>query len=163
MYNINVINKTFGYIIGFQNFIRGLFWGLLLKSKGKNVGIRERVIIMSPRKVAIGNNVIINVGTKIGGQCGVTIGNYVLIGYNVNIVSLDHVYRNPNIPIFLQGCHGAPIVIEDDVWIGSNATILPGKTIGKGAVVGANSVVTKDVKPYTVVGGVPAKLIKDRK
>lgn len=115
---------------------------------------------MSPQKVEIGDNTIINVGTTVGGQCGVKIGKDVLIGYNVHIVSQHHEYRYPNIPIRKQGYYGAPIVIEDNVWIGANAVILPGVRVGKGAVIGANVVVTRNVKPFTVVGGIPVRYIK---
>lgn len=117
---------------------------------------------MSPQKVEIGHDVLLNVGTKIGGQSGVKIGNYVQLGYNVNIVSVNHAYQNPNLPIKKQGVFGGQIIIEDDVWIGANSVILPKVIIGKGAIVGANAVVTKNVRPYSIVGGVPAKFIKFR-
>lgn len=118
---------------------------------------------MSPNKVEIGNDVLINSDTKIGGQCGIKIGNGVLIGYNVNLVSQNHEYANPDIPIRKQGYYGGPLTIEDDVWLGANVVVLPNIRIGKGAIVGANAVVTKDVAPYAIVGGVPAKTIKSRK
>lgn len=120
------------------------------------------VKIMSPQKVEIGHNVLLNQETKIGAQNGVTIGNYVLISYNVNLVSADHSFQNPSFPILKQGLYGGPIKIEDDVFIGANAVVLPGVKIGRGAIVGANAVVTKNVEPYTIVGGVPAKFIKYR-
>ncbi len=122
----------------------------------------SRVKIMSPQKVKIGNNVLLNDDVKIGGQYGVQIGNYVLVGYNVNLVSENHAYKNPLLPIMKQGFYGGSITIHDDVWIGANAVVLPKVIIGRGAVVGANAVVTKDIPPYAIVGGIPAKIIKYR-
>jgi len=154
-----MLNKIFCLLVDFQVTVRTFFWKLLLKKTGKNVRIREGVIIMSPQKVEIGDNSSLNVGVKVGGQCGVKIGKDVLIGYNVNIVSENHEYRYPNIPIRKQGFFGAPIVIEDNVWIGANAVILPGVKVGKGVVIGANVVVTRNVAPYTIVGGIPVKYV----
>lgn len=143
--------------------INSFLWKVFLKKMGNKVEIRNRVKIMSPAKVEIGDNVVINSDSKIGGQLGIKIGNGVLIGYNVNLVSQNHEYRNPDVPIGKQGYYGGPIIIGDDVWLGANVVVLPNITIGKGAIVGANAVVTKNVNPYTVVGGVPARLIKNRK
>lgn len=107
-------------------------------------------------------DVVINTDVKIGGQKGVKIGNYVLIGYNVNIISEHHAYSNPNIPIKKQGFYGGPIEIGNDVWIGANAIIMPNVKIGDGAIVGSGAIVTKNVDEYSIVGGIPAKLIKYR-
>lgn len=157
-----MVNSIYRHLIETTAILRAKFWGLFLKRIGPRVHIMSGVKIMSPQKVTIGHDVLINNHTKIGGQCGVTIGNYVLLGYNVNIVSENHAYQDPKHPIMQQGFYGAPITIEDDVWVGANAVILPNVTIGRGAIVGANAVVTKDVKPYSIVGGVPAKVIKNR-
>ena len=117
---------------------------------------------MSPQKVEIGHDVLLNADTKIGGQLGVKIGNYVQLAYNVNIVTVNHAYQNPNLPIKKQGEFGGPVIIENDVWVGANAVILPNVRIGRGAIIGANAVVNRNVKPYSIVGGVPAKFIKFR-
>lgn len=90
------------------------------------------------------------------GPGGITIGNGVLIGHNVVLATLNH---DPA-PARRAWLHPAPIVIGDRVWIGSNATVLPGVTIGDGAIVAAGAVVTKDVAPNTVVAGVPARLLR---
>ena len=105
----------------------------------------------------------INRGVFITAPDKIIIGNDVLIGPYTVINSGNHNYSNPDISIREQGHIFKPIVIEDDVWIGANSSILAGVTIGKGAVVGAGAVVTKNVNPYTVVGGVPATFIKERK
>jgi len=103
----------------------------------------------------------------------VTIGNYVLIAHLVDILdnnshSLDHRHRRADarnvfereLPLNFEHVPAAPIVIEDDVWIGAKSTILKGVTIGKGAVVAANSVVTRDVAPFTLVAGNPARVVR---
>ncbi len=156
---INKIINTILFIIGRT---RAFFWSFLLKNIGHSVDIMSGVIIMSPQNVQIGHDVLLNAGTKIGGQKGVRIGNYVQLSYNVNLVSENHAYHNPSLPIKTQGYFGGPIDIGSDVWVGANAVILPNIKIGKGAIVAANAVVTKDVEPYAIVGGVPARLIKYR-
>ncbi|HCW52994.1 MAG TPA: acetyltransferase [Clostridium sp.] len=109
------------------------------------------------KNLKIGKNVFFNSGVKIQDQGGVTIEDGVLIGHNVVIASLNH-SMNPNqrgnlIP--------SPVHIGKNVWIGSNSTICPGVTIGNGAVIAAGAVVVNDVADNTVVGGVPAKFIKN--
>ena len=95
-------------------------------------------------------------------ECGITIGNFVRIAPFVTIISSNHIFERTDIPIYMQGSKGKPIVIEDDVWIAARVNIMAGVTIGHGSVIAAGAVVTKDVKPYSVMGGVPAKLIKVR-
>ena len=87
---------------------------------------------------------------------GITLGNDVFIAPKVNLITINH---DPD-PDNRSATYGRPIVIEDKVWIGIGATILPGVRIGYGSIVGANSVVTHDVPPLTVVGGNPARIIK---
>jgi acetyltransferase-like isoleucine patch superfamily enzyme len=93
----------------------------------------------------------------------VSIGKYTLLANNVSIIGGDHKYNIPGRPI---GCSGRdvikPTIIGDDVWIGAYSKIMTGVTIGDGAVIALGSVVTKDVEPFTVYGGVPAKKIKNR-
>lgn len=157
-----LVNIIYNKLAAFSGHSRAFFWKFFLKRIGSNVEIMNAVTIMSPQHVVIGNYVLLNDGVKIGGQSGVRIGNYVMLGYNVNLVSVNHTYTNPTVPIMKQGITGKPVVIEDDVWVGANAVILPGVTLHRGAIVGANAVVTKDVPAYAIVGGVPAKLIKYR-
>ncbi|MBA4695807.1 MAG: CatB-related O-acetyltransferase [Legionella sp.] len=95
------------------------------------------------------------------------IGSYVLFGPSVTLLCGDHDTRQLGIPMYLaekspEQASSGKIVIENDVWIGANATILKGVTIGEGAIVAAGSVVTKSVPPYAIVAGVPARIVKQR-
>ena len=108
------------------------------------------------KNTTVGERVFINMGCKFQDQGGITIDEGALIGHNVVLATINH-HLNP---AERQGMTYAPIHIGKNVWIGANATILAGVTIGDGAVVAAGAVVAKDVAPCTIVGGVPAKLIK---
>ena len=108
------------------------------------------------QNITVGKNVFLNSGCRFQDQGGITIGDGALIGHNVVLATLNHnedpEQRNETIP--------APIVIGKNVWIGANATVTPGVTIGDGAIVAAGAVVTRDVPPDTVVGGVPARMLR---
>lgn len=108
------------------------------------------------KNITFGKDVFVNSGCHFQDQGEIVIGDGVFIGHNVVLATVNHALE----PSKMRKNEYAPIKIEDHVWIGSNATILPGVTIGKWAVVGAGAVVHKNVEPYTVVGGVPAKVIK---
>jgi acetyltransferase-like isoleucine patch superfamily enzyme len=110
--------------------------------------------------IRIGAESLIGEYTVIRGQGGVTIGNRVYTSPHAQIIAVNHEFRDPHIPFTAQGITAQGIVIEDDVWIGAGAVITDGVTVGQGAVVAAGAVVITDVAPHTVVGGVPAKLIK---
>ena len=90
----------------------------------------------------------------------VTIGSHVNLAQGITVTALNHNFSDTTLRIDEQGITTQLVVIKDDVWIGANAVILPGVTIGRHAVVAAGAVVTKDVPPYTLVGGVPAKVIR---
>lgn len=109
----------------------------------------------------VGDYVTIGRGTIISIKDTLLIGDYTLIGPYVQITDNNHTTKRPNL-IKYQRATIKPIIIGQDCWIGSGAKILAGVTIGNGAVVGANAVVTKDVPPFAIVGGVPAKVIKFR-
>jgi len=113
--------------------------------------------MMLPSRVTIGHATHINRGVLLDGRGIVKIGNCVSISHRAAFVSAGHDTQSPTF-----GYRSAPITICDYAWIGVNATILKGVTIGEGAVVAAGAVVTKDVEPYTIVGGVPAKKIGER-
>ncbi|KXT46364.1 DapH/DapD/GlmU-related protein [Bacteroides intestinalis] len=108
------------------------------------------------KHIKIGKGCFIQQCCTFFGRSGITLGENVLVGPKVNIITINH---DPD-PENRSATYGRPVVIEDKVWIGINATILSGVHIGYGAIVGANSVVTKDVPPMTVVAGNPARIIK---
>ena len=108
------------------------------------------------KNIHIGKQVFINMGCKFQDQGGIFIGDGTLIGHNVVLATLNHAMQPERRSDMLP----APIHIGKRVWISSNATVLPGVTIGDGAVVAAGAVVTKNVPANTVVGGVPAKAIR---
>lgn len=129
---------------------------------GKNVLIYRNVLIIG--KVEIGDNSSVSNNSSIsGGADGVYIGRDVMIAPGCCLVAFDHGMSRSGVPMMNQAVVGAPIYIEDDVWIAANSTVTKGVRIGVGAIVAANSVVVSDVEPYSIVGGVPAKLIKFRK
>ncbi len=110
--------------------------------------------------ITIGKNCLIGEYSVIRGQGGVTIGDRVYTSPFTQIIAVNHVFDDPARPFVEQGITAEGIVIEDDVWLGASAVITDGVRIGKGAVVAAGAVVTKDVPPHTVVGGVPARVLK---
>ena len=111
--------------------------------------------------IRIGRNCLVGEYSVIRGQGGVTIGDRVYTSPFTQIIAVNHVFDDPDRPFIEQGITAKGIVIEDDVWLGAGAVITDGVHIGKGAVVAAGAVVTRDVAAHTVVGGVPARPIKN--
>jgi acetyltransferase-like isoleucine patch superfamily enzyme len=109
--------------------------------------------------VLIGNHTRIGIHNTIIGP--VTIGNHVNLAQGITVTALNHNFIDTTLRIDEQGISTNPVVIGDDVWIGANAVILPGVTIGRHVVIAAGAVVTKDVPDNCVVGGIPAKVLKD--
>lgn len=155
---LSLINKK-NYIVRDSAIIEGKV------RIGDNTEIQEYVIIKSVlNDVEIGSFCQLNPFVVIYGGSGVKIGDNVMIGPGTVLAAGNHNYKQTEKPIrFAGSISNGPIVIEDNVWIGANCTLTDGITIGHDSVVGANSVVTKSVEPYSVVGGVPAKLIIKRK
>ncbi len=113
--------------------------------------------------IKIGKNCLIGEYCVIRGQGGVTIGDRVYTSPFTQLLAVNHVYDNPELPFVNQGITAEGITIEDDVWLGAGAIITDGVRVNKGSVVAAGAVVTKDVPAYTVVGGVPARIIRSIK
>ena len=111
--------------------------------------------------IKIGHNSLVGEYSVIRGQGGVTIGDRVYTSPFTQIIAVNHIFADPKRPFVDQGITAEGIVIEDDVWLGAGAVITDGVRVGKGAVVAAGAVVTKDVPPHTVVGGVPAQVLKE--
>jgi acetyltransferase-like isoleucine patch superfamily enzyme len=150
-----------------NNFVMGIpfhfFRRMVLKWKlgglGRNSTVMLKVEFRNPKSVFIGSNSVVNKRTLLDGRGGtLTIGENVDIAQETNIWTLEH---DPHSDTY--AAKGADVVIEDFVWIASRCTILPGVRIGRGAVIAANSVVTKDVEPMKIMAGIPARAIGDRK
>ncbi|EAQ40278.1 putative acetyltransferase [Dokdonia sp. MED134] len=129
---------------------------------GRDITFYPGIKINPARNIILGNNVDLAWGVIITTTGGVEIGDRTLIGYRTLISSANHNIPSNREHIFGSGHTAKKVTIGRDCWIGGNSVIVAGVTIGDGAVVGAGSVVTKDVKPYTVVGGVPAKFLRER-
>ena len=155
-----------------------------LAAVGENVVIEHGALIIKPERVRVGSNVyighyailrgydtndlVIGNDTWIGqlsyinSAGGVTIGSRVGIGPCVKMMSSEHREEGRDVPVLLSDLEFARITVEDDCDIGIGAVILPGITVGRGSIVGAGAVVTKDVEPYSIVAGVPARKIGER-
>ena len=142
---------------------RFFFYKRHLKRAGRFTSM-SGLKIYAPEAVSIGDGVAINVGVVInscnGGQ--IEIGNDVLIGPYCVLRSADHCFSDPSRPIKAQGHAPGKIVIEDDCWLGSHVVVTRNVTIGKGTMIGAHSVVTHDLPPYSIAMGVPAVVKKSR-
>jgi len=133
-------------------------------SIGDNVRILRNVTLSASEsgKISIGNNTHIGESTIIHSNQEIMLKDNVIIGPQNIIVDSDHIYQDIDIPIIKQGYNAKRVLIEDDVWVSSHCSVIKGVVIGKGSVIGAGAVVNKDVPPYSVACGVPAKVIKKR-
>ena len=139
-----------------QEELRALFSRLFGKKVPSTFRVFPPFYTDFGKNITVGENVFFNACCQFQDHGGVTIGNGCLIGHNVVFATLDHDFN----PAKRSWMTPAPIVVGNNVWIGSHATILKGVTIGDGAIVAAGAVVTKDVPANTIVGGVPAKPIR---
>jgi|28_taG_2_1085356.scaffolds.fasta_scaffold00027_4 lipopolysaccharide O-acetyltransferase len=165
-----VVTKIFykpARLIRLPFYIRGrsaVKWG---KHFTTGVGVRIDALGTKPHQIVIGNRVQLNDYVHIGAVDQVVIGNDVLIASKVFITdhnhgcySNEHIESSPSENPTDRELYSAPVIIEDKVWIGESVSIMPGVKIGHGAIIGAGSVVTKDVEKNTIVVGVPAKIVK---
>lgn len=132
---------------------------------GKDTNVHPTVVLRQGERIEIGDHCLINHNNVLqaGKQCGrIVIGNYVHTGANVMMFAFNHSIDDPDVPSKLQDYYDADVVIEDDVWIGAGTVVVAGVTIGKGSVIGSNSVVTRDIPPYSIAAGAPARVIKKR-
>jgi acetyltransferase-like isoleucine patch superfamily enzyme len=145
------------------NWLKSKFYIYCLNSRvGTNVVFYPGVWIFPGINIDIGNNVDIAKQVLITTSGGISIGDRTLIGYRTQILSSNHIIPDSISRIFNSGHQHKKVIIENDVWIGANCIILPGVIIGEGAVIAAGSIVTKNVEPFTIVAGAPAKLIRKR-
>lgn len=154
-----VIPKVLNILL--MNVFKSLF-----KKHGKNIRFFPVNSSFSYESIELGYDVYIGPGAKFSSITNITIGNKVMFGPNVTIMGGDHNFSVIGQYMFdveeKLPSNDLPIVIEDDVWVGSNVTILKGVRIGSGSIISAGSVVTKNVAENSIVGGVPAKLLKSR-
>ena len=153
-------NLILPIIMNFPSYtLRKIFLKRLHMTIGKNSNLLRNIKINNPSNIIIGENCVINSCSLLDGRGSkIVIGNNVDIAREVNIWTLEHDPHDD-----FHKTKGGNVIIEDYVWIASRVTILPGVRIGKGAVIAAGSIVTKDIPPMTIVGGIPAKIIGTRK
>lgn len=136
---------------------------------GKEIKLGNHVHVMTrgymSGRIGIGNYCSFNTNLNMEsfGESEIKIGNNVMVGANVVIQASEHKYDDLGIPMNWQGHRTGKVVVQDDVWIGSNSVITSDVEIGQGAIVGAGAVVTHNVEPYSIVGGVPARVIGNRR
>jgi len=150
------------YLFRLIEQIRSTKYGLVLGNLGKGTTIGKSFVPVCANNIFIGSNVYINYG--VGMQASdkkIVIGDDCMIANGVFITTTEHGMKLGTL-MRLQPDHTKEVIIGNDVWIGAKAIILPGVHIGKGAVIGAGAVVTKDIPAYTVAVGVPAKPTKTR-
>lgn len=156
----------FEYIVGvipgrLGKLLRMASYGVVVKMPF-DVQLEQYVIIRGVKNLKVGSRTLLARGVWINARGGVTIGDNVLVGPGVRIISNGHRMDSIKMPMIEQGLYSKPISIGDDVWIGADSIILPGVTIGDSSVIAGGSVVTKDVAPLTIVAGNPAVIIRRR-
>jgi acetyltransferase-like isoleucine patch superfamily enzyme len=137
--------------------------GILTGQRPAQLNIFAQVFIEGFEGLRLGHDVSINRASNLSCSGGVTIGDNVAIGHGTSIISTNHGFGDPQVPIKYQPVVAAPVTIGNNVWIGARVTILSGVTIADGCVIAAGAVVTKSIpQPDMIVAGVPAKAIKSR-
>lgn len=154
--------ESYAKVHFFSKRIRYLMCKFIFQSIGKEVNIERNVFFGNGRNIQIGDYSGIGINARVQGP--LQIGSHCMMGPDVIIYTRGHNIEDVEVPMMFQGdTPEREVIIEDDVWIGARAILLPGVRIGRGSVVAAGAVVTKDVEPYTIVGGVPAVVIKSRR
>jgi acetyltransferase-like isoleucine patch superfamily enzyme len=174
----NIRRKIIKYLFGYHNktnctFPNSTRLGLFVTIEqdkensiviGENCSFRDFVQIKAKEGfIHIGNNVNINNYCTLIGSGGLKIGNNVFLAAQTMILAFNHSYHDTTIPMNQQGKTMKGIEIGDDVWFGAGSKVLDGVKIGEGSIIGANAVVTKNIPPYSIAVGVPAKVIKSRR
>ncbi|MFA4946620.1 MAG: acyltransferase [Candidatus Micrarchaeia archaeon] len=145
---------------GIGAIVRGALLKPFFKRAGRRTLIFECFTLEYPGGFACGDDLRVNRDCNFYAGGGLTLGNGVIVGQRVSIITANHDYSHA--PLLRAPLVRKPVKIGDDCWIGAHAVILPGVTLGKGAIVAAGAVVTKSVPANTIVAGVPARVIKKR-
>ncbi|MGA2962919.1 MAG: acyltransferase [Candidatus Korobacteraceae bacterium] len=140
--------------------LRYMLVARLARNCGDNVSVFEGVYLFELENMSIGNNVSIHQMCYISAAGGVSIGDGVAIAHGSSIMSTEHNYSDPSLPIIDQGGRYAQVTLSNDVWIGAGVRILAGVSVGEHSVIGAGAVVTRDVLAFSVAAGVPARVIR---
>lgn len=155
------LNTFFMFLNIMPSFVRYIFFKLLFAKYGKNIMIDYKTFFRYMNNIEIGHNVSINRGCEFYTSANlgtkIKIKNNVVFSPNVKLYGAGHDYKYLNLPDT-----SGDIVINKNVWIGGNSIILQGVDIGEGSIVSANSVVTKSIPPFSIVAGIPAKVMKKR-
>ena len=178
-YQLKLLNRSFWYIFyysfaqhlpasyrfqalgKFGKMCRGAACKRIFRSSGQRINVEKGANFYTGWEIEIGDDSTLGINCMI--PYDLKVGKDVMMGPFVVIIGENHQFSRRDIPMRLQGYNlYPPVCIEDDVWIGTGAIILPGITVGKGAIIGAGSVVTKDIPPYAIVGGNPARIIRMR-
>lgn len=145
----------------FGKMCRAIACKRIFRSSGQRINVEKGANFYTGWEIEIGDDSSLGVNCMV--PYNLKVGKDVMMGPFVVIIGENHQYSRRDIPMRLQGYKNFPPVrIEDDVWIGAGAIILPGITVGRGAIIGAGSVVTKDIPPYAICGGNPARIIRMR-
>jgi len=142
--------------------LRRMLYAPYFAAVGAKLAVRDNVLIKYPDQIRLGDYVTINPGCIVTGAGGLTIGSHVMLGAGTKIVTSTHGISRTDTPMRLQPISSTPVVIEDDVWFGFDVKVLPGVMIGRGSVIGAGSVVTSDIPAWSIVAGIPARVIGSR-
>jgi maltose O-acetyltransferase len=142
-------------------FLRRIVCTPLFRFAGANINVERGAAFGTGRKVSVGNNSGIGINCQIFGE--ISIGNWVMMGPDVMFITTSHRFDQTDKPMYAQGISGEKkIVINDDVWIGARCIFLPGVSVGQGSVIGAGSVVTKNIPEFSIAAGNPARVLKSR-
>lgn len=153
-------SPTPGYRLGYR--LRRVAVRRIFRRCGDDVIVKSRVYFGRGANVEVGHRSQLGIGLRADSEF--SLGNDVIMGPDVVIMSWGHCFDRTDVPMNQQGaCEVKPVVVGDDVWLGTRAILMPGVHIGDHAVVGAGAVVTADVPDYAVVAGVPARVLRDRR
>lgn len=146
----------------FGRSLRSCLGRRIFKKAGKQINVEKGAFFGRGSEIEIGD--YSGIGKNAVLQGVIAIGNYVMMGPDVMIYTRNHAFEDLKKPMMFQGERDVKkVIIKDDVWIGARSILLPGVEVGEGAIIGAGSVVTKSIEPYSIVGGNPARVIGTRK